>query len=240
MKKHFFFFLFLISSFLAAAQTYNYIGVEDGLSNRRVYAIQKGPKGYMWFLTHDGIDRYNGKEFKHYKLMDGEDEINSMMNLNWLYSDSQGRLWEIGKQGRVFCYESKHDRFQLVYKLPKSETEGLHTPVSYGFIDDNNIIWLCNQRNIYLYNSLTKATVVIKNEINESITDIEQIDETHYFIGTDVGVHYAELRNNVLALSPCEKLDTLRLQINELFFHKGSRKIFIGTFQRGIYPQIRN
>ena len=51
MKKHFFFFLFLISSFLAAAQTYNYIGVEDGLSNRRVYAIQKGPKGYMWFLT---------------------------------------------------------------------------------------------------------------------------------------------------------------------------------------------
>lgn len=120
MKKHFFFFLFLISSFLAAAQTYNYIGVEDGLSNRRVYAIQKGPKGYMWFLTHDGIDRYNGKEFKHYKLMDGEDEINSMMNLNWLYSDSQGRLWEIGKQGRVFCYESKHDRFQLVYKLPKS------------------------------------------------------------------------------------------------------------------------
>ena len=235
MKKHFFFFLFLISSFLAAAQTYNYIGVEDGLSNRRVYAIQKGPKGYMWFLTHDGIDRYNGKEFKHYKLMDGEDEINSMMNLNWLYSDSQGRLWEIGKQGRVFCYESKHDRFQLVYKLPKSETEGLHTPVSYGFIDDNNIIWLCNQRNIYLYNSLTKATVVIKNEINESITDIEQIDETHYFIGTDVGVHYAELRNNVLALSPCEKLDTLRLQINELFFHKGSHKIFIGTFQRGIY-----
>ena len=139
MKKHFFFFLFLISSFLAAAQTYNYIGVEDGLSNRRVYAIQKGPKGYMWFLTHDGIDRYNGKEFKHYKLMDGEDEINSMMNLNWLYSDSQGRLWEIGKQGRVFCYESKHDHFQLVYKLPKSETEGLHTPVSYGFIDDNNI-----------------------------------------------------------------------------------------------------
>ena len=88
MKKHFFFFLFLISSFLAAAQTYNYIGVEDGLSNRLVYAIQKGPKGYMWFLTHDGIDRYNGKEFKHYKLMDGEDEINSMMNLNWLYSDA--------------------------------------------------------------------------------------------------------------------------------------------------------
>ena len=122
MKKHFFFFLFLISSFLAAAQTYNYIGVEDGLSNRRVYAIQKGPKGYMWFLTHDGIDRYNGKEFKHYKLMDGEDEINSMMNLNWLYSDSQGRLWEIGKHivsqfGIMHAYIRAYKIVGLVYLL---------------------------------------------------------------------------------------------------------------------------
>ena len=214
MKKHFFFFIFLLSSFLTVAQTYKYIGVEDGLSNRRVYAIQKGPKGYMWFLTHDGIDRYNGKEFKQYKLMDGEEEINSMMSLSWLYTDSKGRLWEIGKQGRVFRYENKHDRFQLVYKLPKSETKGLHTPVSYGFVDNNSTIWLCNQKNIYLYNSETEKCTTIKNEINESITDIEQIDTNHYFIGTDVGIHYAKLKNNILALSPCEKLDTLKLHIN--------------------------
>ncbi len=235
MKKHFFFFILLLFPLLAAAQTYKYIGVEDGLSNRRVYAIQKGPKGYMWFLTHDGIDRYNGKEFKHYKLMDGEEEVNSMMSLSWLYTDAKGRLWEIGKQGRVFCYESKHDRFQLVYKLPKSETKDLHTPVSYGFIDDNYIVWLCNQKNIYLYDSETERCTTIKNEINESITDIEQIDANHYFIGTDVGIHYAELKNNKLMLSPCNKLDTLKLQVNELFYHKGSRKVFIGTFQRGMY-----
>ena len=51
------------------AQSYKYIGVENGLSNRRVFAIQKGGKGYMWFLTQDGIDRCDGKNFKHYTLM---------------------------------------------------------------------------------------------------------------------------------------------------------------------------
>lgn len=235
MKKLFLLFIFLLSSFLSAAQTYNYIGVEDGLSNRRVYAIQKGPKGYMWFLTHDGIDRYNGKEFKQYKLMDGEEEVNSIMNLNWLYIDSKGRLWEIGKKGRVFRYESKHDRFQLIYKLPESEIQDLHTPVSYGFVDDNSTIWLCNEKAIYLYNSDTQKSFVIRNAINESITDIEQIDDIHYFIGTDLGIHYATLKNNVLELSPCDKLDTLKLQINELYYHKASRKVFIGTFQKGIF-----
>lgn len=58
----------------------------------------KDRKGYMWFLTHEGIDRYNGKEFKQYKLMDGKEEVNSLLNLNWLYIDTEGVLWEIGKK----------------------------------------------------------------------------------------------------------------------------------------------
>ena len=36
--------------------------VENGLSNRRIFDIQKDSVGYMWFLTNEGIDRYNGKE----------------------------------------------------------------------------------------------------------------------------------------------------------------------------------
>lgn len=50
MKKYFFFCILLLLPIIGIAQTYKYIGVEDGLSNRRVYAIQKGPKGYMGFL----------------------------------------------------------------------------------------------------------------------------------------------------------------------------------------------
>ena len=46
MKNTLFILLFYIST-LCSAQTYKYIGVEDGLSNRRVYSINKDKKGYM-------------------------------------------------------------------------------------------------------------------------------------------------------------------------------------------------
>ena len=46
MRKFIIFFLFTYISSFCIAQTYKYLGVEDGLSNRRIYAIQKGPKGY--------------------------------------------------------------------------------------------------------------------------------------------------------------------------------------------------
>ena len=116
MKK--WLFLLLLFPLTCVAQTYQYLGVEDGLSNRRVYYIQKDNVGYMWFLTHEGIDRYNGKEFKRYKLMDGDKELNSLLNLNWLYIDPEGTLWEIGKKGKIFRYDRIHDTFELVYKLP--------------------------------------------------------------------------------------------------------------------------
>ena len=43
------------------AQTYKYIGIEDGLSNRRIFNIQKDAQGYMWFLTNEGMEHRMGR-----------------------------------------------------------------------------------------------------------------------------------------------------------------------------------
>ena len=232
MKK--WLFLILLFPLICVAQTYRYLGVEDGLSNRRVYCIQKDKTGYMWFLTHEGIDRYNGKEFKRYKLMDGDAEVNSLLNLNWLYIDQEGVLWEIGKKGKVFRYDQIHDCFSLVYKLPMESFSEQPDPVTYAWLDQNKHIWLCNKDTIFLYNTDTKQVTHIKNDISEEITDIEQIDESHFFIGTEMGIHYAQLENNALKLINCDKLESVKAQVSDLHFDKKIRKLFIGTFLRGI------
>lgn len=232
MKK--WLFLLLLFPLTCVAQTYQYLGVEDGLSNRRVYYIQKDNVGYMWFLTHEGIDRYNGKEFKRYKLMDGDKELNSLLNLNWLYIDPEGTLWEIGKKGKIFRYDRIHDTFELVYKLPIEDFKDLPAPITFSWIDHNNHIWLCNEETIFLYNTRTEEVTHVKNCLSEAINDIEQIDESHYFIGTEMGIHHAQLKDNTLQLLPCDKLDNVNIQVNDLHFDPKIRKLFIGAFQRGV------
>lgn len=106
-------FLFLLP-LMAYGQTYKYIGVEDGLSNRRIYNIQKDRQGYMWFLTNEGMDRYNGQDIKHYKLIEANRELNSDIDLGWLYADKKGGIWVIGRKGRIFQYEEKYDRFKMI------------------------------------------------------------------------------------------------------------------------------
>ena len=214
------------------AQSYKYIGVENGLSNRRVIAIQKGISGYMWFLTQDGIDRYDGKNFKHYLLKVNGREENSLWNLNWLYTDSKGGLWEIGKRGRVFTYDPDIDSFKPVYELT---TRNEQAAITFGFMDNEDHIWLCASDGIYRYNCMNGECYLMECDINEQINTIEQIDNTHYLVGTDKGIHYIERTENKLHTLPHDYLNNTNLHVNDIYYHHPTGKVFIGTFQEGVY-----
>ncbi len=58
------------TSYANIRESFNFknITIEDGLSQSTVETIYQDSKGYIWFGTNDGLDRYNGYEFKHYKL----------------------------------------------------------------------------------------------------------------------------------------------------------------------------
>lgn len=79
------------------AQTYKYIGIEEGLSNRRIFSIQKDAEGYMWFLTNEGMDRYNGKDIKHYRLNKDDNSLESPIHLGWIYTNPHIGTWVIGQ-----------------------------------------------------------------------------------------------------------------------------------------------
>lgn len=49
-----------------------------------------------------------------------------------------------------------------------------------------------------------------------------------------MGIHYAQLENNALKLINCDKLESVKAQVSDLHFDKKIRKLFIGTFLRGI------
>ena len=43
-----------------------HFGIDEGLSQSAVSDIVKGPKGYYWFATQDGLNRFDGYQFKIY------------------------------------------------------------------------------------------------------------------------------------------------------------------------------
>jgi len=41
------------------------LGLEDGLSQSSVYALAQDAEGFMWVGTQNGLNRYDGRTFRH-------------------------------------------------------------------------------------------------------------------------------------------------------------------------------
>lgn len=224
-------YLFFLFPIWASAQTYKYIGIEDGLSNRRIFNIQKDAEGYMWFLTNEGMDRYNGKDIKHYNLNKENNIIDySPIHPGWFYTSAQTGTWVIGKKGRIFKYEENYDDFKLVYNLPE-----LSDAVNYSYMDHEDNIWVCCNDSILLYNIWDGHVLQFPNILHNNITAIEQVDDDHFFIATETGIRFVKLENGALQICSIEALDYFHAQVSVLYYHQQLQKLYIGSFERGIF-----
>ena len=171
-RKLLVFIVLLISSAVSKGQIYKYIGLEDGLNNQKIYHIQKDRRGYMWFLTQEGVDRYDGKHIKHYTFSDDSMKLDSRIALNWLYMDQEDVLWVIGQKGRIFRYDSQHDKFELAYVHPELIRNKFQAFLDYGYLDKNDHIWLCYKDTITWYNIRTGTTQHMPKPVDGAISTI--------------------------------------------------------------------
>ncbi len=221
----------LLLSAGAFSQTYKSIGIEDGLSNRRVYSIQKDGRGYMWFLTYAGIDRYDGKEIKHYKPADGKKDLDPLLNINWAYPDPDGSLLVAGREGRIFRYHAGQNRFVPIYRRTDDKSRAF---VRYSFMDREGNAWLCRDSSILLYQTKTGKERRIGHQAGH-ITVVEQTNGPRFFVGTEKRLHVMELDGDSLREVPAPELEKQEMYVHELYLQRPTNKLFIGTFEKGIF-----
>ena len=233
MRGFFLFVLLLINCTVSKGQIYKYIGLEDGLNNQKIYHIQKDRRGYMWFLTQEGIDRYDGKHIKHYNFSDDNMTLDSRIALNWLYMDNGNVLWVIGQKGRIFRYDSQHDKFELAYVHPELIRNKSQAFLNYGYLDKNDRIWLCCKDSITWYDTHTGTVLNMSVPVDGEITTIEQTDGNHFFIGTGSGLFRAGIEEGKLKVVPDEALESIA-PVHELYYHAVSKQLFVGNYKEGI------
>jgi signal transduction histidine kinase/ligand-binding sensor domain-containing protein/DNA-binding response OmpR family regulator len=80
------------------------IGIEQGLSHYQINCIHKDRKGFMWFGSQSGLNRYDGYQFKvfHHDLRDSNSLYNNYITS--LLEDPEGRIW-VNTRGGVNIYD---------------------------------------------------------------------------------------------------------------------------------------
>ena len=180
------------TSYANIRESFNFknITIEDGLSQSTVETIYQDSKGYIWIGTNDGLDRYNGYEFKHYKH-DKYDK-NSIAN-NYIVDiieDKNGYIWvsTIGGLSRI--------------NPDKDEIKNYYSKEDSGNLSNSNL-WqlLCTKDNRLIASTIDGLNVYDKNKDkftrilykegelpSQYIYSLEEDINGHIWVGTDNGL----------------------------------------------------
>ena len=122
---------------------------EDGLSNNTIICSLQDRRGFMWFGTKDGLNRFDGHQFRTYvyNATDRNSIIDNMILA--LCEDREGLIW-IGTPRGICYYEPHHDHF---ITLSGQISTGLITDIA---VSSDNAIWFSGRQGVFRYNKNTR------------------------------------------------------------------------------------
>jgi len=84
---------------------------KDGLSSNTINTILKDKSGLLWIATEEGLNRYDGRNFKLYNLVATKNAGFQKVEVSALYEDKTGHLW-VGTMGNsLYSYDRSRDIF---------------------------------------------------------------------------------------------------------------------------------
>ena len=106
----------------------SYLGIEHGLSNNYVTKIFRDHHGFMWFGTYDGLNRYDGYQFKVYKNQPENAATLPDNRINDIAEDPSGHIWVATKGGAAVLRRGS-DVFQRLQLITEN---GERVPIGFA------------------------------------------------------------------------------------------------------------
>ena len=132
--------LFILLNIIVYSQSVEFrnYSAQDGLSNNKVNCVLQDKAGFIWFGTEDGLNRFDGYEFKVFRP---SSEKNSIVSKDiWsLYEDEEGNIWIGSKNGDVIKLDYLTQKFSS-WKI--EEITRNDNSVTAIYVDRKKNVWI--------------------------------------------------------------------------------------------------
>jgi ligand-binding sensor domain-containing protein/signal transduction histidine kinase len=117
------------------------IGLDEGLSQSVITCILQDDRGFMWFGTQDGLNRYDGSSFEVYRPNPNDPGSISDNWINVLFQDHQGYLW-VGTTRGLNRYDPLHGEFTRFLHDPDDPRSLTNDNIQAIYEDSAQILWI--------------------------------------------------------------------------------------------------
>ncbi len=138
-----------IFAFLAFSSAYSqnqdfrftHLTTDNGLSQSNVTCILQDDKGFMWFGTFNGLNRYDGYDFEVFHVRPNDSQSLSHNYISALFQDHNGYLW-VGTSDGLNRYDQKTNGFKYYEHEADSPQSLSDNQIETIFEDGQGRLWI--------------------------------------------------------------------------------------------------
>ncbi len=139
--------------------TFEHLSQEQGLSFNTVTAFAQDKQGFLWVGTFDGLNRYDGVQFKVFRHTAGDATKNIPNQIRFLYADKNDEIWIVSFDNTITRFNPRTEKFSPARSLENSSEQKESSPYIIGGITEDvaGTLWISTMNNVYQFNRATQA-----------------------------------------------------------------------------------
>ncbi len=185
--------------------------INDGLSLSSVYSIYQDSKGFMWFATEDGLNKYDGKGFRIFRPEPGNPFSLAYKWTELIYEDSNQQLW-FGSQGGLSRFNPEKEFF-IRYHSQDAERPLIGDAISCMAEDKSKKLWVGTTSGINMIDLETNQIEMSALQ-GLNIFHVAPLTSGDIWAGTDRGIYIKRKEENAFQHFTIE--DTLPLAVQSI------------------------
>lgn len=212
----------------ASAFPFISISTPEGLSNRHVTSMTVDANGYYWFATHTGIDRFNGRDFYHYRLYTSAERPEEVPPGGVFKSDTNDVL--AFSEHNVFRYSAATDSFE---PIPEVQTDS-HRIIS-AESDPEGRLWIGTSKGLYVFGH--DGRLIGRACEKLVVYDISRYSDAVTYVGTSKGIRkISHPSGGKISEQIPLRADELRdKRIQHIYCDPDTKLIWAGSFDGSLY-----
>ena len=231
MKKLLLLILFLIPTILLTkGSLYRTYQTEDGLSHNSVWSVMQDSKGYMWFGTNDGLNRFDGLNFKVFRREDGDTLSLGNNFIHCLLESPDGKIFVGTKEG-LYSLNPSTEKFKHIV-LDGQPYGKDRNSVHQLLYDKSGNMWIgCYGQGIYRMSPSGKMTHYTEPALpSRFVTAMTLDNQGNLYVGTDNAGLYR------FDTSKAKAYPTSITKANvQTLLNQNNNTIWVGTLSDGLY-----
>jgi two-component sensor histidine kinase/ligand-binding sensor domain-containing protein len=221
---------------------FEHLSVEDGLSQSSVLSICQDAQGFLWFGTYEGLDRYDGYQFKIYYHDDQDSTSLSQNVVRVIVVDSSGTLW-VGTEGGLNRYDSEKDQFIRYTHDPDNPNSLAHNRIRNIYSDPSGSLWISTDDGLSQYDSDKNCFVNYHHSTDNpsSLTNSRvrctfRDSQGRFWVGTDEGLNLLDDKTNrfIHFVHDPDNPESISDDLVVEIFEDKTQQLWLGTWGGGL------